>query len=520
MKRKTSESSHPPDVDRLWREYQATPVDPKVERNIERAVRDLGASDDVVIRPVRYEQSEEAAAAVVYIDGLSDADVVNSYIFDMLNRSLYDVFRHEEAEERKIDMARLARELLVGIGSIRSATDMGSVYRHLLSGEAIIFIDGMDCAYRADIRQWKGRDITESSNQTSVRGPRESFTETLRTNTSLIRRRIKDPRMRLETTAIGRRTRTDVTLVYLDGIAKPSVVAETRKRLRSIDIDSVLDSGYIEELIEDGRYSLFPTIYNTEKPDGVASQLLEGKVAILVDGTPSVLLVPAQFTTFLQSTEDYYQRAFYASLLRILRFGSLFISLLLPSLYIAITTFHRDMLPATLLFSLAAQREGVPFPAFVEALVMEVTFEILREAGLRMPKAIGQAVSVVGTLVIGQAAVEAGIVSAAMVIVVSVTAISTFTIPSYSASIPIRILRFAFMGAAASFGLFGIAMGMFALLLHLCALRSFGEPYMSPLSPFRASEMEDTLIRMPRWLRFKRPGLSQGGGSVRLRIRR
>ncbi|RJE88478.1 spore germination protein [Paenibacillus sp. 1011MAR3C5] len=509
--------------DLFWEEFESVPIDPKVLANMNRIMQDLGDSDDVVIRDLRQEKSDAIAAAVVYIDGLSDSAVINSFISNLLSRSVQDAGYEEEARRRKeaheTDLASIAEELLFGMGSIRTVSQLADLYRNLLSGEAIILIDGAAYAYRADIRHWKGRDVTESTNQTSVRGPRESFTETLRVNTSLIRRKIKDPRLWLETIAIGRMTKTDVTLIYMNGIAKPSVIEEARKRLRAIDIDSVLDSGYLEELIEDGKYSLFPTVFNSELPDNVASQLLEGKVAIVVDGTPNVLLVPTQLVSFFQSTEDYYQRSVYASLLRILRFISVFISLLLPSLYIAITTFHREMLPASLLFSLAAQREGVPFPAFVEALVMELTFEILREAGLRMPRAIGQAVSVVGTLVIGQAAVEAGIVSAAMVIVVSVTAISTFTLPAYSMSIPVRILRFAFMGVAASFGLFGVIMGLFVLLLHLCALRSFGEPFMSPFSPFRAVELEDTLVRLPRWLMFKRPGTSEGTGSTRIRRR-
>lgn len=517
MKKKSSTKHRRIEEDHSLPEYAAIPIEQEIECNLARIRLDLGESDDVVIREIRFEGAESATGAVVYIDGLSDATIINSYIFDVLERSLSGIYREEPANGEK--KAALTKDLLLGIGSIHTVSEMGSLYKYMLSGEAVILIDGSEQSYCADIRQWKGRDVTESTNQTSVRGPRESFTETLRVNTSLIRRKIKDPRLRLETSSIGRITQTDVTVMYIKGIAKPSVIDLTRSRLKSIDIDSVLDSGYLEELIEDGKYSLFPTVYNSELPDNVAAQLLEGKVAILVDGTPNVLLVPTQFVTFFQSTEDYYQRAFYATLLRILRFTSVFISLLFPSLYIAVTTFHREMLPASLLISLAAQREGVPFPAFIEALIMELTFEILREAGLRMPRAIGQAVSVVGTLVIGQAAVEAGIVSAAMVIVVSITAISTFTLPAYSMTIPIRILRFLFMGAAASFGLFGIIMGMFVLILHMCALRSFGESYMSPFAPYRATDMEDTLVRLPRWLSFKRPTTSIGQGGRRLRKR-
>ncbi|MFE4711057.1 spore germination protein [Paenibacillus sp. NPDC056722] len=519
MQRKSSAFMHHKNESQSMPEYAKIPIYTEIDSNTKRIRLDLGESDDVVIRMVCYEHTEKAAAAIIYVDGMSDSAIINQYLTDVLIGNMRGIsLRNNEATKDHDDgPALLARELLIGIGSIQTVTEFGSLYKSLLSGEAIIVLDGSDFAYCADIRQWKGREIGESSNQTSIRGPRESFNETLRTNTALVRRKIKDPRLWLETYAIGSATQTDVTMMYINGVAKPSVIEMTRSRLQSIEIDSILDSGYIEELIEDGKYSLFPTVYNTELPDNVAAQLLEGKVAILVDGTPNALLVPTQMITFFQSPEDYYQRSVYASLLRLLRFIGFFISLLFPSLYIAITTFHRDMLPAPLLISLAAQREGVPFPAFVEATIMEVTFEILREAGLRMPKATGQAVSVVGTLVIGQAAVEAGIVSAAMVIVVAVTAISTFTIPAYSMSIPIRILRFLFMIVAASFGLLGIFMAIFVLLLHLCALRSFGEPYLSPISPYREVEMQDSLLRMPRWLMFRRSETTVGRGKERLR---
>nr|WP_281280436.1 spore germination protein [Paenibacillus koleovorans] len=226
---------------------------------------------------------------------------------------------------------------------------------------------------------------------------------------------------------------------------------------------------------------------------------------MVVDGTPFVLLVPALFVQFMQSAEDYYQRAEFASLIRILRYVCLFISLLAPALYIAITTFHQELLPSSLLFSLAAQREGIPFPAFIEAVIMEITFEILREAGVRLPKTVGQAVSIVGALVIGQAAVDAGLVSPAMVIVVAITAISNFVIPSFSMGISIRILRFILMIFAATFGLFGVTVGLLAIVQHMVSLRSFGVPYMSPVAPFVVEDQKDTIFRFPLWSLFSRP---------------
>jgi spore germination protein KA len=296
--------------------------------------------------------------------------------------------------------------------------------------------------------------------------------------------------------------------MYIKGLVSDQIIKEVHSRLDRIDIDSILESGYIEELIQDETMTPFPTVYNTERPDVVAAELMEAKVAILVDGTPIVLIVPAPFVSFMHAAEDYYQRADISSFIRILRYIGLIVSLLSPSFYIAVTTFHQEMIPPALLMSLAAQREAVPFPAFIEALLMEFTFEILREAGVRMPKYIGAAVSIVGTLVIGQAAVVAGIISAAMVIVVSLTAISSFVLPAYNMSIAFRMLRFPLMGLAASFGLFGIFVGCTTIILHMCSLRSFGVPYMTPLAPIVPSDNKDAVLRFPHRLLITRPRMT------------
>ncbi|MNI28282.1 Spore germination protein A1 [compost metagenome] len=285
--------------------------------------------------------------------------------------------------------------------------------------------------------------------------------------------------------------------MYIQNIASDTIVNEVRLRLDQIDIDSILESGYIEEFIQDRTLTAFATVFNSERPDAIAAGLLEGRVAILVDGTPFVLLVPALFVHFFQSSEDYYQRSDIATLLRLLRYISFFIAMFAPSFYIAISTFHQEMLPTNLLINLAAQREGIPFPAFIEALLMEITYEILREAGVRMPRTVGQAVSIVGTLVIGQSAVQAGIISAVMVIIVSITAISSYVIPASSMSITVRMLRFVFMVLAASFGVYGIMIGVIGLILHLCKLHSFSFPYMSAFAPLNIKDQKDTLFRFP-----------------------
>lgn len=478
--------------------------------NLREIVNALGNSSDIVTKEIPVGSDGNIKAGIVFTEGLADTENILESL--MLKIRDADLGRVTASSGQPIT---LLKNFVLAVGDVTEATDFDSLFTAILSGDTAILIDGQAQGLIASKRKWKDRGVTEPSAQTVVRGPREGFSESLRTNTALIRRRIKDPNLWLETNPIGRITRTDVAIMYLKGIVNEEVLQEVRDRLGRIDIDGILESGYIEELIQDETFTPFPTIFNTERPDAVAAGILEGRVAILVDGTPFVLLVPALFMQFLQASEDYYQRWDFASLLRALRFVSFFISMLAPSLYIAITTFHQELLPPPLLIGLAAQREGVPFPAFVEAVMMELTFEILREAGVRMPRAIGQSVSIVGTLVIGQAAVEAGLVSPAMVIVVAITAISNFVFPSFNMGISIRIIRFGLMGIAASFGLFGITIGLVAIVLHLCSLRSFGVPYLAPFAPFIPDDHKDTIFRLPQWAMFSRPRLISQKNIVR-----
>ncbi|WP_420848630.1 spore germination protein [Paenibacillus oryzisoli] len=460
----------------------------------------LGHSTDLVIRRMTIPSNPPCKAAIVYMDGLANVkDILDSLFID---------YRSGDILLPQLDdlpPLSLLKEYLLKSGEITGTSDFKTLYHMVLSGDTVILVDGYNEGICASTREWKDRGVTEPSSQTVVRGPREGFSETLRTNTALIRRKIKDPRLWMETRQIGRVTQTDVATMYIKGLVDDSVVEEVRIRLARIDIDGILESGYIEELIQDEAYTPFPTVFNTERPDVVAAALLEGRIAILVDGTPFVLIVPAVFTHFMQAAEDSYHRADISSLIRILRYVSLMMALLAPAAYIAVTTFHQEMIPTTLLINVAAHREGIPFPAFIEAMLMEVTFEILREAGIRMPRTIGQAVSIVGALVIGQAAVEAGLVGPAMVIIVAITAISTFIIPSYNLGISIRMIRFILMILAASLGLYGILIGIIALVLHLCSLRSFGTPYLAPFAPYNVEDQKDNVIRFPHWALLKRP---------------
>ncbi|MCI3921619.1 spore germination protein [Paenibacillus sp. TRM 82003] len=387
----------------------------------------------------------------------------------------------------------------VSNAKVRSLTDLETISVALVSGEAALFLEGRTEASLLEVKGGTRRGIEEPATEAVIRGPREGFNESLQTNIGLIRHRLKTPDLKTVKYVVGEQTRTNVVLAYIDGIADDSVIREAKRRIEDIKIDAVLESGYIEEMIEDQPFSPFPQLQYTERPDTAVAQLLEGRFAIFTDGTPFVIMGPVTFWQFLQANEDYYERYLIASAVRWLRLLFIFVALFLPSLYVAITTFHQDMLPTNLLLSIAGARENIPFPALIEALIMEISFEALREAGVRLPKTIGQAVSILGALVIGQAAVEAGIVSAPMVIIVSMTGIASFSIPRFNMAISIRMLRFPLMVLAGTFGLFGIVIGTMWIAVHLCNLRSFGVPYLSGVAPYQKGEAKDIFVRAPWW---------------------
>ncbi|BFT75743.1 spore germination protein [Paenibacillus sp. P36] len=492
----------------------APTLTPHLPENIVQLVETLGESSDIIIRELGIGRSGELPIAIVFTDGLAD----HISIHELLESLMLFTGDFRNADGSLIaDIPGALERYIISLGGVRKTELMEDLYDAILSGDTAIMLDNCRLGLIVSTRGWESRGITESNVEAVVRGPRESFTETMRTNTSLIRRRIKHPSLRMENLRVGRISKTDVAFMYIKGIADDKVVDEVRNRIQRIDIDAIMDTGQIEELIQDDTFSPFPTIYNSERPDTIAAGMLEGRVAILVDGSPFVLLVPVIFTQFLQSAEDYYQRSDFG-VIRMLRYVAMLISLLTPSVYIAVTTYHQEMLPTTLLLSLATQREGVPFPAFIEALLMETAFEILREAGIRMPRMVGSAISIVGALVLGEAAVQAGLVSAAMVIVVSITAIASFVMPAYSISIPLRLLRYLLMFIAASFGIYGIFLGCMCILFHLCSLRSFGVPYMSPFGPFHATDQKDAIFRLPLWAMQRRPSLI-GKGTNQTRIK-
>ena len=461
---------------------------------------------DLVYRQFTVGGRQERQAAVFYFDGMTSSKVVHDNILQPLLLDAELVQYDAEHDQNLKNYFSYVKQHLLPAGEITIIDDLEQGSQAMMNGDVLLLLDGCLQAFVVDAKGFPHRSVDSSQNEMVLRGPQEAFTEALRVNTALIRRRLRTNQLKFEEKTLGRFTQTQISIVYLEGIANDNIIAEVHRRLDNLkDVDSILDASCIEQYIEDAPFSIFPQMQYTERPDKVAASLLEGRIALIVDGSPEVLLLPLMFVQLLQSPEDYYNRIAPGTFMRWIRYMGLLIAITFPSLYVAITSYHPEMLPLNLLLSIAAAREGVPFPAFVEALIMELAFELLREASIRLPGVIGNTIGIVGALVIGDAAVSAHLVAPQMVIVVAITAIGSFTVPSMEASYPIRLLRFPLMLLAAAFGLYGVMLGLLAILVHLVHLRSFGFPYLEPLAPLKLNELRDVFFRAPRWQMMLRP---------------
>jgi hypothetical protein len=499
----TSQSQPPSASGQQMNQQHQQPISNHLDQNLEVLKSIYSNCPDVIIRSFLI--SKVTKAALIYIEGLSNIELMDQHVLSPLMK--------ETAGAEETPQQLLGRHLPVS--GIKDVSTFAQCIEQISGGNPVLIIDQEKQGLSFSLAKWEKRGVEEPSAESVIRGPREGFTETLAVNCSMLRRRLRSPQLKIRQMSIGRYTQTSVALAYIEGIADQTLIEEALNRLKRIDIDGILESAYIEEMLEDNPYSLFPQIMNTERPDVAAANLLEGRVVIIVDGTPSVLIAPITFYSLIQSAEDYYQRFVFSTAIRWLRYAGLVMSLLLPSVYVAILTYHQEMIPTKLFLSMARSREEIPFPAIVEGFIMEVTFEALREAGVRLPKQVGAAVSIVGALVIGQAAVSAGIVSAPMVMVVSITGIASFMIPRYTAGIALRMLRFPIMLLAGTLGLLGVMLGVIATFVHLCTLRSFGVPYLSPMAPMNGRDMRDVLVRAPWWKLNTRPRLTGHGNLYR-----
>ncbi|BCJ87301.1 spore germination protein [Effusibacillus dendaii] len=439
---------------------------------------------------------DQTKAVLIYIDGLTNVEE--------LDRNVLAPLQQDFALEHTLPNIRKK----IAVSSIKHVKTVADVIEEISGGNPVLLMEREKQGLSVGLSKWEKRTIEEPTAESVLRGPREGFIESLRTNTALLRRKVRSPNLKIKSMNIGTYSGTTIAIAYIEGIAAPALVEEMKSRLQRIEIDGILESVYIEELIEDNPLSPFPQLLSTERPDVASAYLLEGHVVVLVDGTPSVLIAPVTIFSLLQSPEDYYERYVVGTAIRWLRYLFYAISLLGPSFYVAIITYHQEMIPANLLLTMAKSREQVPFPALVEALLMESMFEALREAGARLPRQIGTAVSIVGALVIGQAAIAAGIVSAPMVVVVAITGIASFMAPRFTVGIAVRLLRFPMMFLAGFLGLLGVFLGGIVILNHLLTLRSFGVPYMSPLAPMKGRDLKDVLWRAPRWMLNTRPHLT------------
>lgn len=449
---------------------------------------------------------------VAYIDSMIDREMVEGeFLWDMM-------YKMGPLPEKNI--AVFLQKNAVATVDTKTVDALEDAILEILSGNTAIFFDKSVEALIISSKKFPSRGVQNAESEVAVRGPKDSFTESMRTNTVLIRRRIRDTRLKTLQSRIGVRSQTDVTMMYMEGIARPEIIADIQKRLNGFQIDGIFDCGSLEQLTEKAWYSPFPQFQTTERPDKAASALMEGRIALVMDNSPMVLLLPTTLNCFFQAADDYYNRWGIVCFVRILRYAAALIAMTLPGFYIGVACFHPEMLPTSLELSFAASRMGVPFPIPVEVILMELAFELLREAGIRLPGPMGSALGIVGGLIIGQAAVDANIVSPIVVIVVALTALASFTIPNEGFASAFRLVKFYLILLASFLGVYGVILGMLTVLIHLASLTSFGIPYLMPYVAVKADEnrdFQDGLIRMPLFKIKKRPIFSQRSQRIRYR---
>ncbi|WP_391572693.1 spore germination protein [Cohnella sp.] len=471
-------------------EGEEHPLDPDLSRNLEEVARRFPDWPDFIV--FRFVSgSDQIPAALLYLDGLTDKKAINDNILQPMMSS-----------QQGNSPTRFPEPT---IGDVRRAHNWQKLEYAIMTGDCVLLLDGCAHAVVYNTSGWPQRSITDPQLESSLKGAHQGFVETAAQNLALLRRYLPNKELRIHKTIIGKRGKTTLFILYLADVAHPDVLEELRSRLDKIDVDAVINTGEVAEYIEDNPFSPFPQFILTERPDSAASQLLQGRYVVIVDRSPSVIIAPSTFISLFQSVDDYSSRWMIASFIRLLRFLAFFIALLLPAVYISFISYNYEVIPLQLFLSIAESRERVPFPPLLEAMLMEIMLEMMREAGIRLPASVGQTIGIVGGIVVGQAAVQAGVVSNIMVIVVASTAIASFILPSYDMGTAVRLLRFPMMIMASLFGLVGIVIGFMTILIHLMSLESLGTPYGSPLAPVRWSDMKDTFVRFPLWSMVQRP---------------
>ncbi|WP_242854310.1 spore germination protein [Oxobacter pfennigii] len=463
---------------------------------------------DETIRYRCFETMDALKCMMIFTDGMVNSEIINENILTpVMNCKIL-------SDTEALNAVDFLIEKVIASDDIRKETDIDEIVGNLLYGDTVLLVDGQDVGIIMNTKGWKTRSIVEPTAERTVKGPRDGFVESIIINTSLIRRRVRNPKLKFNFMELGKSTKTQISVCYIDGIANKQILEELLKRLKKIDIDGILASNYIEELIADSPLSIFKTTGYSERADVIVGKMLEGRIAILVDGTPVTITVPYIFMEYFQSYQDYYDNYYLASFNRIMRYMAFFLTTSISPIYLALVTYHPEMIPTPLLLSITSARQGIPFPTIVEALVLIFMFEILRESGTRLPEPVGSAVSIVGALVIGQAAVDARFVSAPITIIVAMTGITSFLV--FSMNTAVIIIRFIFILLAGLLGLYGYIFGVIGLFINLMSMRSFGVPYMINLGSLNMQDIKDTIIRAPWWYMYYRPKIIGSSNPIRM----
>lgn len=476
-------------------------------------------NSDIVLREFNLSaRNRQYKALLFFIDGMVDSQLINNNVLEALmlrkRANIFDGDQNQIVSEgvannitvrrvKKFHLENYIFDSLLPQNNVKKVDSFSDAFSGVNMGNCLLFVDTLSVAFDIDVKGYKQREVSSPNNEIIIQGPQEAFVENLRTNTALLRRVVNNENLVIENIEVGKLSKTKCTVCYMKNIANSDLVAEVKYRMNNLEIDSLLSSGELEQLIEEDQNCSIPQILSTERPDKATKYLYGGRVVVLINGNPYALIMPATLIDFIASPEDTNLKFQFANFLKFLRLLAIGITLLLPSLYVALANFHQELLPTELLFSILASRENVPFPVIFEILVMEISFELIREAGLRVPSPIGPTIGIVGALVLGQAAVSAGIVSPILIIIVAITAIASFAIPDFSFGFHLRLMRFVFLLLSYISGFFGIGLGLFIYTCILCSLQSFGVPYTAPYAPVTTIKQHGFFL-MPTWKREKR----------------
>jgi len=487
-------------------------MEKELSKNKEAFLALLGESADIKKKTMELGAKRDIGCFIAYIEVTGGSFLFeNSVVGKLLNK--FCLMSKKEIYES------LEKNAL-GISDMTLFDTIEEAAGGMFAGDVILFVDGFDKAVKIPDKGYPSMGVQEPESEKVIRGSKEGFADSIKINTALIRKRLRTPNLKVKELKMGTRSNTNVDIVYMEDLVYPSLLEEIERRLNRYEIDGILDSGMVEQLSEEKWYSPFPQFQTTQRPDRAAMAILEGRVVVLSDNSPVGLILPSDYNSFIKTSDDYYNRWEIASFGRLLRYLAAFFAMTVPGLYLAVTNFHTQILPTTLLLSFAAARQGVPFPAVVEVLIMEIAFELLREAGVRLPGAMGNTIGIVGGLIIGQAAVEANIVSPIVVIVVAFTALCSFAIPNEEFATAFRLIKFAFIFLCSWLGFYGFLYGLLLVMIHLSHLRSFGIPYLTPFVGADLNGYEDerdSLIRQPLFLMRRRPIYAKRDQRIRLR---